>query len=107
MDSWFRREKLGIYSPYHASSLQSAAQDDDVGSQEESSENRHKMNRLQKVLVACEVVFGCADAKAIEGSTELEAAAILLDDLTAGMNFLHIIFTLHATSTRPPRGHDK
>ena len=99
LDSWVRREKIRIYIPYHASSSHSAAQDDDAGSQEESSENRHKMNRLQKVLVACEVVFGCADAKAIQGSTKLETAAILLDidDLTAGMNFLHIIFTIHAT----------
>ena len=88
-DSWLRREKLGVFSPYHQSrsSAGEAAGDarGGLGAASSSSESSDAasdgLNKLQKVLLACDVTF--EDPSARVDAVELQATALLLDDLTA------------------------
>jgi hypothetical protein len=89
LDSWLRRQKLGDYSPYAASSLQGAAGDRDMSSGVSSdcdSMSNHRVNRLQKLMVACEVVFDPVDGldgQVVPSEADLEATRSLLNDLSA------------------------
>ena len=88
-DSWLRREKLGVFSPYHQSrsSAGEAAGDarGGLGAASSSSDSSDAasdgLNKLQKVLLACDVTFEDPSARvdaverasAIVGMTSVRA----------------------------------
>lgn len=71
-DSWLKQEKLGIYSPYHSSSSLKIAASDSGGGGDGATPSDDSLNKLQKLLVACELVFDSVDGKFTTTDAELE-----------------------------------
>ena len=78
LDLWMRRERIGVYSPYHASAPHAAASNSRAEDQ-----NGNLLNELQELLVACEVAFDPINGRVEPGEIEMAGIAMRLDELTA------------------------
>jgi hypothetical protein len=78
LDLWMRRERIGIYSPYHASALHAAASSSRAGDPQGD-----RLNELQELLVACEVAFDPVNGRVEPGENEMACIAMRLDELSA------------------------
>jgi hypothetical protein len=78
LDLWMRRERIGVYSPYHASALHASASSSRAGDPQ-----GNRQNELQELLVACEVAFDPVNGRVEPGENEMAGVAMRLDKLTA------------------------
>ena len=82
LDAWMRRERVGVYSAYAAAAPRAAASGG--GGRAGDRRGGDRLNKLQELLVACEVVFDPVGGQLVAGEDELEGIAMRLDELTPG-----------------------